>query len=330
MINYPKISIVTPSFNQGKYIEQTILSILDQNYPNLEYIIIDGGSTDETFEIIKKYENRLTYWVSEKDNGQSDAINKGLKLCTGEIFNWINSDDYLEPNSLFLIAEEFQKKPFSALCGKVNVIDGAVFSHQRKPSYLNETSERSIANYNINQEGTWWSLNVIQQLKGVNQGFKFTMDLDLWIRALLTYPFETFRLFDEILSNFRRHEEAKSTQNSNVKLEDDNFIKETCHIFNQLLPLELKDESYFELLKLPKLDYSIHLNYQVEETKKKIITEYYLYKLTNQFFYSNDYDRSKRCIKALEKLKTEKFQKDIRYFKRKMIWQRLRLMLRLR
>jgi glycosyltransferase involved in cell wall biosynthesis len=320
MKNYPKISIVTPSFNQGKYIEQTILSILDQNYPNLEYIIIDGGSTDETIEIIKKYDDRLTYWVSEKDNGQSDAINKGLKLCTGEIFNWINSDDYLEPNSLFLIAEEFQKKPFSVLCGKVNVIDGTVFSHNRNPSYLEETSENSIANYNINQEGTWWSFNVIKQLKGVNQGFKFTMDLDLWIRALLTYSFETFRTFDEILSNFRRHEEAKSTQNANVKLEDDNFIKETCHIFNQLLPLELKDESYFELLKLPKLAYSIHLNYQVEEAKKKIITESYLHKLASQFFYSNDYARSKRCIKALEKLKSEKFLKDIRYFKRKMFF----------
>ncbi len=226
---------------------------------------------------------------------------------------------------MFLIAEEFQKKPFSALCGKVNVIDGAVFSHQRKPSYLNETSERSIANYNINQEGTWWSLNVIQQLKGVNQGFKFTMDLDLWIRALLTYPFETFRPFDEILSNFRRHEDAKSSQNSNVKLEDDNFIKETGLIFDQLLPLELEGKSYFEILKLPILNYSIHLDYQVEEAKKKVITEYYLFKLASQFFYSNNFNRSKRCIKALEKLKTEKFQKDIRYFKRKMFLSRFRI-----
>ena len=325
MINYPKISIVTPSFNQGKYIEQTILSILGQNYPNLEYIIIDGGSSDETAEIIKNHQDKITYWVSEKDKGQSDAINKGLKLCTGEIFNWINSDDYLEPNSLFIIAEEFQKKPFSALCGKVNVIDGTFFSHQRNPSYIKETSENSIANFNINQEGTWWSLKVIQELNGVNEGFKFTMDLDLWIRALLTYPFETFSKIEVVLSNFRRHEEAKSTQNSNVKLEDDNFIKETCHIFNQLLPLELEGESYFELLKLPELEYSIHLNYQVEETKKKIITESYLYKLASHFFYSEDYDRSKRCIKALEKLKTEKFQKDIRYFKRKMFFSRLRI-----
>ena len=91
-ISWPKISIVTPSFNQGQYIEQTIRSVLLQNYPNLEYIIFDGGSTDETVSIIKKYEPWLTYWVSEPDRGQSHAINKGLKKCTGNYFNWINSD----------------------------------------------------------------------------------------------------------------------------------------------------------------------------------------------------------------------------------------------
>ena len=89
---WPKISIVTPSFNQGKYIEETIRSVLLQNYPNLEYIIIDGGSTDETVSIIKKYEGRIKFWLSEKDKGQGNAINKGLKYCTGEIFNWIISE----------------------------------------------------------------------------------------------------------------------------------------------------------------------------------------------------------------------------------------------
>ena len=93
-LSYPKISIVTPSFNQGKYIEQTIQSVLTQNYPNLEYIIIDGGSTDKTVDIIKKYEQQLSYWVTEPDKGQTDAINKGFAKCTGEIFNWINSDDF--------------------------------------------------------------------------------------------------------------------------------------------------------------------------------------------------------------------------------------------
>ena len=323
--NYPKISIVTPSYNQGKYIEQTILSILDQNYPNLEYIIIDGGSTDQTIEIIKKYEDRLTYWVSEKEKCQSYAINKGLKLCTGDIFNWINSDDYLEPKSLFTIAEEYTLCPFSALCGKVNVLDGSTFSHERKPSYIEKSAANSIANYNINQEGTWWNLDVIKKLNGVNEGFKYTMDLDLWIRALLLYPFDSFRTIEIILSNFRRHQQAKSTQNSTINLEDNNFIKETCCIFNKIFPEELKEESYFNILKIKRLTYDIQIEYNLEEKKKKIITEFYLYKLANQFFYSNYFDRSKRCIKALEKLKTETFIKEIRYFKRKMFFSRFRL-----
>src|SRR4051812_42913167 len=115
---FPKISIVTPSFNQGQYIEQTILSIINQGYPNLEYIIIDGGSTDNTFDIIKKYEKHITYWVSEADDGQSNALNKGLAKCTGDIFNWINSDDYLEQGTLFLIADIFNQDPATSLiCG---------------------------------------------------------------------------------------------------------------------------------------------------------------------------------------------------------------------
>ena len=120
-MNYPRISIVTPSFNQGKYIEQTIQSVLSQNYPNLEYIIIDGGSTDGTVEIIKKYEQQLTYWISEPDKGQTDAINKGFAKCTGEIFNWINSDDYYSPNSLHIVAEVFSENPTAkVVCGLEN------------------------------------------------------------------------------------------------------------------------------------------------------------------------------------------------------------------
>ena len=92
-MNYPKISIVTPSFNHAQFLEETILSVISQNYPDLEYIIIDGGSTDGSVEIIKKYEQYLTYWISEPDNGQSDALNKGFTRATGDIYGWLNSDD---------------------------------------------------------------------------------------------------------------------------------------------------------------------------------------------------------------------------------------------
>ena len=96
-MKYPKITVVTPSYNQGQFIEATILSVIEQEYPNLEYLVCDGGSTDETVEILKKFSDKITWWCSEKDKGQSDAINKGMRKATGDIVCWINSDDVLLP-----------------------------------------------------------------------------------------------------------------------------------------------------------------------------------------------------------------------------------------
>ena len=107
----PKLSIITPSLNQGKFLEETIPSVLNQNYPNLEYVIIDGGSTDNSVAIIKRYEKHLTYWISEQDNGQADAINKGFEKTTGDIINWINSDDLLAADSLNSLTKEIRKNP---------------------------------------------------------------------------------------------------------------------------------------------------------------------------------------------------------------------------
>ncbi|MFB2838105.1 glycosyltransferase family 2 protein [Floridanema evergladense] len=126
ILNYaqlPLISIITPSYNYGRFIEETIRSVLSQGYPNLEYIIIDGGSTDETVNIIKKYEEYLTYWVSEPDKGQTDAINKGYKLCTGDIFVWLNADDaYATPNCLKSVAELYLQG-YQLICGEFCPLD---------------------------------------------------------------------------------------------------------------------------------------------------------------------------------------------------------------
>lgn len=108
---YPKISIITPSYNQGLYLEKTIQSVLEQGYPNLEYIVLDAGSTDNSVEIIKKYSTSVTHWESKPDKGQADAIYRGFELATGDVIAWINSDDYYLPGSLNAVGEYFIKNP---------------------------------------------------------------------------------------------------------------------------------------------------------------------------------------------------------------------------
>ncbi|RZK26019.1 MAG: glycosyltransferase, partial [Flavobacterium sp.] len=134
MIDFPKISIITPSFNQCQYIEQTILSVLNQNYPNLEYIVIDGGSTDGTVDILKKYDGRIAYWTSEPDKGQTDALNKGFERATGDIVNWINSDDYYAPDTLAQVAASFARQPVQAVTTVVRNFEegGAEWNEQTR------------------------------------------------------------------------------------------------------------------------------------------------------------------------------------------------------
>ncbi|MEQ1554748.1 MAG: glycosyltransferase family 2 protein [Ferruginibacter sp.] len=205
---FPKISIVTPCFNQGHFIEETILSILNQNYPNLEYIIIDGGSTDNTVEIIKKYENYLKYWISEKDSGQANAINKGLKFCTGKIFNWLNSDDYLEPDSLYKIATAFEDEKVQMVAGKVRN-----FSSTNEEIIQNQylSAEGLMCwkqNVKFVQPGVWMRREMIEKCSGINENFHYAFDWDLYIRYLYNFP--VVKEIPDLLVHFRLHEQSKT------------------------------------------------------------------------------------------------------------------------
>jgi glycosyltransferase involved in cell wall biosynthesis len=221
--NLPKITIITPSFNQGQFIEQTIRSVLLQNYPNLEYIIIDGGSTDNTVEIIKKYSDFITYWVSEKDNGQSDAINKGLKQATGDVFNWLNSDDFYLPNALLKVGQLFRKSPeINVLCGYEIVLlpDGSLTSTTNPPTTIKETLEETMAIANICQPPTFFKLSVVKQLGELSNDLYFCMDAEFWLRYLTEFGLENVGKTSEILNVFRVHPEAKSSSKKRIYYAD--------------------------------------------------------------------------------------------------------------
>src|SRR5258707_1930223 len=180
----PKLSIVTPSFNQGKFIEETILSVLDQEYANLEYIIIDGGSTDETVKGIKRYEKHLAYWVSEKDRGQVHAINKGIAKTTGDVFGFLNSDDLYLPGTFAAAAEHFGNHPESEwVCG-----DTVMFGDGIEDELIRTVVPKSAAHclswaYTAAQPGHFWKRDLVES--GFDEAWPYDFDHDLYVRLLL-------------------------------------------------------------------------------------------------------------------------------------------------
>ena len=159
----PKISIVTPSFNQGLYLEETIDSILGQGYDNLEYIIIDGGSTDESVRIIKKHQKFLKYWVSEPDQGQSHAILKGLRHCSGSIFNWLNSDDLLVEGSLDLISSNFLANENLLVISGYEIHFGQGNEILKSGTRLQTTIDQSVIFAAFYQPSTFWRLSTFKK-----------------------------------------------------------------------------------------------------------------------------------------------------------------------
>jgi glycosyltransferase involved in cell wall biosynthesis len=230
-MEYPKISIVTPSFNQGQFIEETILSVLNQNYPYLEYIIIDGGSTDNSVDIIKKYQQHFTYWVSEKDKGQANAINKGLKLCTGDIFNWLNSDDYLEPGALHKIAVAFADNNVQMVAGKVrnfSTTEEEIIPNQKLSAKGLMCWEPGVK---FVQPGVWMRREMIAQCGGIDEQFHYAFDWDLYIRYLYCFP--NVKEMNELLLHFRLHENSKTQSLS------ERFTIEERKIIEKIYSLEL-------------------------------------------------------------------------------------------
>jgi len=221
----PRITIITPSYNQGQYIEETIRSVLLQDYYNLEYIVIDGGSTDLTLQVLKKYDRYIT-WISEPDEGQTDAINKGLKRATGEIVAYLNSDDIYEPGTLNRIAEMFLRyETIAMIYGDVTHIDtnSRIIEHH-KTGKVNLGKYLLAGEFYLPQPSVFFRKNVIDSVGYFDKTLHLAMDYDYWLKILLKfktcYVPETFscariypnakssaldyRYFDEMLSIYTR------------------------------------------------------------------------------------------------------------------------------
>jgi len=207
----PKISIVTPSYNQGEYLEETILSVLSQRYENLEYIIIDGGSKDQSTDIIRKYEDRIAYWVSEKDSGQVEAINKGLSRVTGDIVAFLNSDDVYLPGAFNLVEREFSRSEdvhwLSAPSLRFSS-ERVIFEGKNVPP--DDPTEWLLCCY-LAQPSTFWRKGVMDRIGLLDPEFDFSLDYEYWLRMMFIGGYR-LKWLDRPLSGFRYHEDSKSVQ----------------------------------------------------------------------------------------------------------------------
>ncbi len=208
----PRISIVTPSYQQGVFLEETIRSILLQGYPNLEYLIMDGGSRDSSLEIISKYEKHLAGWVSERDRGQSHAINKGLSLCTGDIFNWINSDDLLLPGALWAVAQAWLENPGRIVAGGTEFFNDSGIVQRVKAggqTLRNFVRFWEAEEFGWAQPSTFIPMTGMRGLEGIREDLTYCMDYHMMVRLLLKGA--TVAYVDEPLARFRVHADSKTT-----------------------------------------------------------------------------------------------------------------------
>ncbi|MGF7038460.1 glycosyltransferase family 2 protein [Mucilaginibacter lappiensis] len=264
-MEYPKISVVTPSFNQGEFIEQTILSVIGQQYPELEYIIIDGGSTDQTESIIRKYEKHIVYWVSEKDKGQSHAINKGLEYATGDILCWLNSDDYYLPGTLLEIGQILSIDKPELLHGNcIHLNEDNNFTHG---SYFDSFKSWDISKgTHIVQPSSFWTRKAYELAGPLRDDLHFGFDWEWFARAQARGVI--FTSSPKYFSVYRIHNGQKSDDKNNAR-------------FVELIQIEKQlNDAKFDYIDtyLKKYSGNIRLIYDITSNRFLNFLEYRLLK----------------------------------------------------
>jgi len=240
MNQLPKISIVTPSYNQGQYLERTILSVLQQDYSNLEYIVIDGGSTDHSVDIIESYSDRINYWISEPDSGQAEAINKGFKKATGEIVAWINSDDFYRSGVLQKVAESYNnhqdKNQFWLACAIEKLDERNPENNEiYKQKQITDINEFLVNPLQINQQGCFWSKEIMDNLGYLDEHLHLGLDTEYFLRFLAN----DYRMRidnDNIAAVFRIHEQSKTANyHGEIESSDQAFLYDWTQVYLKYL-----------------------------------------------------------------------------------------------
>ncbi|MBW3623242.1 MAG: glycosyltransferase [Armatimonadetes bacterium] len=218
-----RLSIVTPSYNQGPYIERTIQSVLDQAYPDLEYWVMDGGSTDSTVEILRRYEDRLQ-WISEKDKGQGDAVNKGFQRATGDILGWLNSDDTYTPEAFRTVMEYFEAHPeINFVCGACQMIDEedrVLYVKQDCAFNLRRLVRMGVSN--VVQPTVFFRRELLEKAGAVDISYRHGMDYELWCRM---GPHIRAHYFTQPLANWRYQADSKTCSQRHISIEEGKLIR---------------------------------------------------------------------------------------------------------
>ncbi len=224
-VELPRISIVTPSYNHRQYLSTAIRSVIEQGYPNLEYIVLDGGSTDGSRAVIESFSDRIDYWRSEKDDGQSDAIGEGFTMASGEVLGWINSDDAYFPGTLDRIGRFFAQYPDVGLVTAGTVYtdqEGKVTSCYERPKPLKWFAKRGVAYFG--QQAMFFRKGVYEQVGGIRRDFHFLMDTELYYRILMSGA--ECQSFRGLCGFFRWHSQMKSIRREGRKAEERRIMEE--------------------------------------------------------------------------------------------------------
>jgi len=299
-------SIVIPNFNGGNFLEETILSVINQNYPAVELFVVDGKSKDNSVDIIKKYAKHITWWVSEKDSGQSEAINKGLKKATGDIVAYINSDDYYKPNAFSMVNRFFNS--FS----KTDLVYGNIefYNENNKSTTLRHPEQFNLHKVlqfkqpltTIPQPTAFWRRNLLQTVGYFEEKFHYIMDLDMWMRIAMNH---SIKKIDSVLAVMRIHEDSKTMSSQtkfNNEMRKERLVLRETFFSNPQLP---KNILRYKKNNLSQVTYWIAIENAVNENGT--IAAEYIKKLIG---YNNDF--FKKRSRNIIVLFTQTYQKNNR------------------